>query len=70
MMGGRISSSTSCGASVIGGRPGMRASTTPVTTSRMAGGIFSFFASDRDRRDHGQQGDQDLKCRNHSAVPS
>ena len=43
MMGGRISSSTSCGASSIAGRPGMRASTTPVTTRRMAGGTFDLF---------------------------
>src|ERR1700686_1202554 len=41
MTGGSTRSKTNSGASSTVGRPGMSASTTPVITSRMAGGIFS-----------------------------
>src|ERR1700691_592255 len=40
MIGGSTTRSTNSGAISIVGRPGMSARTTPVTTSRMDGGIF------------------------------
>src|SRR5580704_7477446 len=41
MIGGNTSSKTNSGASSTVGRPGISASTMPVSTNRMAGGIFS-----------------------------
>ncbi len=45
MIGGRIRSSTSSGASSTGGRPGTSAISTPVITRRMDGGILSRLAT-------------------------
>ena len=41
MTGGKTSSSTTSGASSIGGKPGTSASMTPASTNRMASGILS-----------------------------
>src|SRR5437773_2771822 len=45
MMGGNTRRRTNCGSSLIAGSPGTSASTTPVSTKRMAGGTFSRFAA-------------------------
>src|SRR5208282_2210944 len=44
-MGGNTRSRTNSGASLTVGSPGTSASTTPVSTRRIAGGIFNRFAT-------------------------
>ena len=66
MIGGSTNSSTNSGASSTVGSPGTSASTTPVSTRRMAGGIFESRRDDGDRGDHGQQQYQNLDRRNHA----
>ena len=68
MTGGSTSSSTSSGASSTAGRPGISASTTPVSTSRMAGGIFSRAATTATAAIDDQQHDQDLDNFNHERT--
>ena len=68
MTGGSTSSRTSSGASSTAGRPGMSARATPVSTSRMAGGISKSCRDQRNRRNDNQQNDQYLENFNHERT--
>ena len=68
MTGGSTDSSTSSGASSNVGRPGISASPTPVSTSRMDGGTLSRAGDEPHGSDHDQQRYRDLNGLDHRSL--
>jgi hypothetical protein len=69
MNGGSTTSSTSSGARRISGKPGINASITPATTSRIAARDLQRPRRQCDHCEHREEGDDELNRVDHESAP-